>query len=1205
MRILFCVGVAMRAGGADSKVRPVTASLCLSGRLLDDLGHDARPDRAATLADGEAQALVHGDRLDELDLHLDVVARHDHLRALGQVGDAGHVGRAEVELGPIAGEERRVAAALLLLEDVDLGLELGVRGDRARLAEHLAALDVLTLGAAQQAADVVAGLALIEDLAEHLDAGHDRRGRVGDADDLDVVAGVDDALLDAAGRAGAAAGDGEDVLDRHQERLVEVALGLRDVAVELLGELDDLGRVLRVALERLERRAGDERDVVAGELVLAEEVADLDLDEFEELLVVDHVGLVEEDHDVRHAHLAGEQDVLARLRHRAVGGRDHEDRAVHLGGAGDHVLDVVGVTRAVHVGVVALVGLVLDVRSRDRDAALLLLRSVVDLVERAGLAAVGLRQDLGDGCGQRRLAMVDVTDGPDVDVRLAALELLLCHCVLSPLKVSNWGKVAQLGRDGLSDAALDDLLRDVGRDLVVAVELHRGRRAALRVGAEVGDVAEHLRQRDPGGDRERIAALVLALDAAATARQVADDLAQELLGRDDLHREDRLEQDRLGPPGRLLEGERAGDLERDLRRVGVVVLAVDEGHADVDHRVAGAHAGLHGLLAALLDGRDELGGHGAALDLRHEVEALAGRRLHVDVDDAELARAAGLLDEAPLDLGRGAADGLAVGDLWPADVGLDLELALHAVDEDLEVQLAHPGDLGLAGLLVGLHLERRVLLGQAAERDRHLLLVGLGLRLDGDLDDGLGELDHLELDRRVGGGQRVAGDDLLDAHGRSDVTRVDLVDLLAVVGVHHEDAPDPLGLAGGDVENPRARAELAGVRAEVGELADEGVGRDLERKRRERLLVGRLARDLLRLVGAAHLDETGDRRDVERAGQVVEHGVEQWLDALVLERAAAEDRRERDRQRLLADRGLQRRGGYRVAAAELLECRLGELVVELGQHVEQVLARVGGLVDQLLRDVDDLGVLAEVVEVADGLHPDQVDDPGEVGLRAPRQLHGHGVGAEAVVHGLDGVLEARADAVHLVDERDARDGVLVGLAPDGLGLRLDAGDRVEQRDRAVEYSQRALDLDGEVHVPRRVDDVDPVIAPLTGRRGGGDGDPALLLLLHPVHRRGALVDLTDLVRTTRVVEDALRRRRLAGVDVRHDPDVAGLLEAELAWHEKRGWVGSVGCGSSEGLPRARAQKTGPSGPHAIRPFLCRPVGVAMWSRSPSCLDLPR
>jgi hypothetical protein len=86
-----------------------------------------------------------------------------------------------------------------------------------------------------------------------------------------------------------------------------------------------------------------DRDVVARELVAREQLADLHLDELEQLGVVDHVGLVQEDDDVRHLDLAGEQDVLARLRHRAVGGRDHQDRAVHLGGARDHVLDVVGV----------------------------------------------------------------------------------------------------------------------------------------------------------------------------------------------------------------------------------------------------------------------------------------------------------------------------------------------------------------------------------------------------------------------------------------------------------------------------------------------------------------------------------------------------------------------------------------------------------------------------------------------------------------------------------------------------------------------------------------------------------------------------------------------------------------------------------------------------------------------------------------------
>ena len=71
---------------------------------------------------------------------------------------------------------------------------------------------------------------------------------------------------------------------------------------------------------------------------------------------------------------------------------DHQDRAVHLRGTGDHVLDVVGVPRAVDVRVVTVGRLVLDVRRVDRDAARLLFRRRVDLVVRLRLAAELLRR---------------------------------------------------------------------------------------------------------------------------------------------------------------------------------------------------------------------------------------------------------------------------------------------------------------------------------------------------------------------------------------------------------------------------------------------------------------------------------------------------------------------------------------------------------------------------------------------------------------------------------------------------------------------------------------------------------------------------------------------------------------------------------------------------------------------------------------------
>ena len=63
-----------------------------------------------------------------------------------------------------------------------------------------------------------------------------------DADDLDLLADLDDAALDAPGGDGAPALDAEDVLDGHQEGLVDGPLGGRDVGVDRVHQLLD-GRV--------------------------------------------------------------------------------------------------------------------------------------------------------------------------------------------------------------------------------------------------------------------------------------------------------------------------------------------------------------------------------------------------------------------------------------------------------------------------------------------------------------------------------------------------------------------------------------------------------------------------------------------------------------------------------------------------------------------------------------------------------------------------------------------------------------------------------------------------------------------------------------------------------------------------------------------------------------------------------------------------
>src|SRR5207248_10729835 len=108
------------------------------------------------------------------------------------------------------------------------------------------------------------------------------------------------------------------------------------------------------------------------------------------------------------------------------------DGPVQLRRAGDHVLRVVGVAGAVDVRVVALRRLVLDVRGGDgedlgRVAAPLRGRGLGDLVVRDELRPAFVRRDLGERRGEGSLAVIDVADGADVDVRLLPQELLLRH----------------------------------------------------------------------------------------------------------------------------------------------------------------------------------------------------------------------------------------------------------------------------------------------------------------------------------------------------------------------------------------------------------------------------------------------------------------------------------------------------------------------------------------------------------------------------------------------------------------------------------------------------------------------------------------------------------------------------------------------------------------------------------------------------------
>src|ERR671915_42654 len=196
-------------------------------------------------------------------------------------------------------------------------------------------------------------------------------------------------------------------------------------------------------------------------------------------------------------------------------------------------------------------------------------------------------------------------------------------------------------------------LRYLGRDALghhgVVVELHGEGGPPLGLAPHGGCVSEHLRERHHRPDDLTAASRVHALDVAASAREVAHDVAHELLGHDDLDVHYRLEQNRVGPLEGLLGGHAPRDLERHLGGVDLVVRAVHELYSYVDDRVAGHDAVVERLLDALVHARDVLPRDDAADD--PVIDLVAALVVVLDVYDgvAVLAAAAGLSHETTLD----------------------------------------------------------------------------------------------------------------------------------------------------------------------------------------------------------------------------------------------------------------------------------------------------------------------------------------------------------------------------------------------------------------------------------------------------------------------------------------------------------------------------------------------------------------------------
>ena len=172
-----------------------------------------------------------------------------------------------------------------------------------------------------------------------------------------------------------------------------------------------------------------------------------------------------------------------------------------------------------------------------------------------------------------------------------------------------------------------------------------------------------------------------------------------------------------------------GQAKGKLARVNIVVAPIVQSSLNINHWVAGDHTALKRFLNTLLYSWAILLRHYTTLNFVDELKALTwlvGLKAYPDV--TVLATTTRLLSVLTLHLSS-TTNRLAEGNLRLTDVSLNVKLTLHAVDQNIQVELTHTTHNSLAGFLVGVNAEGWVFFCQALQGNTHLLLVGLCLWL--------------------------------------------------------------------------------------------------------------------------------------------------------------------------------------------------------------------------------------------------------------------------------------------------------------------------------------------------------------------------------------------------------------------------------------------------------------------------------------------
>ena len=401
--------------------------------------------RTATFTDCETQTFVASNRSDEFHVDSHVVTGHYHFYTFGESDFTRYVERTNVELRTIVVVERSVTATFFFLQDINLSLKFRVRFNLSRVADYHTTFDFVLVDTTEQQTYVVTSFAFVKNLTEHFNTGYNRFLVGTQTQDLYLVANFYATGLDTTRSNSTTTSNREYVLNRHQERFINIARRQRNPSIYSVHELEYFLFPLGFAVQGTQSRTADNRRVVAIVFISGEELSHLHFNEFEHLFIVYHITFVQEYNDTRNVYLTSQQDVLASLRHRTISCCNHDNSTVHLSSTGYHVLYIVGVTRAVNVCIVTICSFIFYVRSIDSNTTFFLFRSVIDRIERAQFRKTFFCKNRSDSGGQGRFTVVYVTDSTNVYVRFGTLKLFFCHSFVFFIKLIS--VFEQLGAD--------------------------------------------------------------------------------------------------------------------------------------------------------------------------------------------------------------------------------------------------------------------------------------------------------------------------------------------------------------------------------------------------------------------------------------------------------------------------------------------------------------------------------------------------------------------------------------------------------------------------------------------------------------------------------------------------------------------------------------------------------------------------------------